>query len=807
MNQWHNTTLFRVIVPIFLISVAVIWLSEQFVEKIFIKQISKTAVSELETSVDRLYGVAKSRYEILFFSHGTDKKSFRELEPAVKQEAIRDLKSISKASPYILYIYDGSKYIPLNDANKSISLDNATHLNANGLLGQNIYASKSFLPWEWRFVAVYDHAKLEALTAANKQTIAFIIIAVAVLIGLTTVFILHRAVNIPFRRIFAHLDKIQNGEYESVSIDKTAAEEVKNLGTHINDMARGLQSKKDEKERLIERLEDEKLYTKTILNSQTSIVIVTNGEEILDCNQAFFDFFTPYKTLEEFKEEHKCVCSSFESYDDGEQQYFEPSEHDWVKKAVGLEQRALMRKEGVQRHFGVNAKQHKQNGETVFVVTMDDITALVAQKNELRKRLYTDSLTHLPNRTKLLLDMVGTETPVLFLINIDSFSTINDLYGYKVGDQLLSLLAAKLNKAIGLFKSVYKFDKEPQGWMLYKLSADEYAFLMPQAPTKEEQEKIAYSIYHLIDDAHFWCQGIDIEIKVTLGISDSDKITLDDWDKPKNTISDADMALKKAKDEGLSFLFYKDEMDLKTNYIRNIECAKKLKNAIIEERIVPYFQPIQDIKSGEIRKYEVLMRMIDDGGCAIGPLSFLEVAKSSKQYAKLTRIIVQKSFEWFADKPYEFSINISYEDITDEETKRYILDMLQKYDIGNRVIFEFLESEGIKNYEDVKAFIEEVRQYGCKCAIDDFGSGYSSFEHILTLKTEYLKIDGSIIKNIDKDNDAKAVARAIVSFANDLGIKTVAEFVHSEEVMDTVRELGITYAQGYLISEPKPSTH
>jgi diguanylate cyclase (GGDEF)-like protein len=807
MSKWHNTTLFRIIVPIFLISIVVIWLSEQFVEKIFVKQISKTAINELETSTDRLYGVTKSRYEILFFSHGTDEKSFRELEPAVKQEAIRDLKSISKASNYLFYLYDGSKYIPLNGNNRSISFEGIKHWDANGLIGKNIYASKSFLPWGWRFVAIYDHAKLEAITEVNKQTIALIIIAVAVLIGLTIIIILYRAVNIPFRHIFTHLDKIKNGEYESVSIDKMAAEEIRSLGMHINDMSQGLKAKKEEREQLIERLKEERFYTKTILDSQTSIVIVTNGNEILDCNQAFLDFFAPHKKLEEFKSAHRCVCSFFEGYDDGEQQYFEPLENDWVKKAVGLEQRALMRKDGIPRHFGVNAKQHRQNGETVFIVTMDDITALVSQKNELRKRLYTDALTHLPNRTKLLLDMVGTESPVLFLINIDSFSTINDLYGYKIGDQLLALLATKLNKAIALFKSVYKFDKEPHGWMLYKLSSDEYAFLMPEAPTKGEQEKIAYSIYHLIDNAHFWCQGIDIEIKVTIGISDSDKITLDDWDKPKNTISDADMALKKAKNEGLSFLFYKDEMDLKTNYIKNIECAKKLKNAIAEERIVPYFQPIQDIKTGKIQKYEVLMRMIDDGGCAIGPLSFLEVAKSSKQYAKLTRIIVQKSFEWFADKPYEFSINISYEDITDEETKQYIIDMLQKYNIGKRVIFEFLESEGIKNYEDVKAFIEEVRKYGCKCAIDDFGSGYSSFEHILTLKTEYLKIDGSIIKNIDKDNDAKAIAKAIVSFANDLGIKTVAEFVHSEDVMRTVTELGITYAQGYLISEPKPSTH
>lgn len=807
MRRWYNTTLFRIIVPIFLIGVAVTWISERLVKEMLAEQISKTAISELEIGADRLYGVAKNRYEVLFFNNAADEKSFREIEPAVKQEAIRNLKSISNTSPYPFYLYDGTRYIPLNDNNTTISLNNAIKWEASGRIGQNIYASKYFLPWGWRFIAVYDKTKLDALISANQRVIDLVIFAIAALIGLTTVLILHRAINIPFRGIFAHLETIQNGNYEKMPTEKNAAEEVISLTTHINDMVQGLKNKHDESERLIEHLKEERLYTKTILDSQTSIVVVTNGKELLDSNQAFFDFFTPHKSLDEFKKEHKCICTFFENYDDGEQQYFETSEQDWVKKAVGLEQRAIMRKDGKIRHFAVNAKKHEQNGSTVFVATLDDITALVLQKNELKKRLYTDSLTHLPNRTKLLSDMSGTEYPVLFLINIDSFSEINDLYGYKVGDELLSLLATKLSKAIGLFKSVYTFNRAPHGWMLYKLSSDEYAFLMPEAPTKEEQEKIAYSIYHLIENSHFWCQGIDIEIKVTLGISDSDKITIDDWDKPKNILSDADMALKKAKNEGLSFLFYSDEMDLKNNYIKNIDCAKKLKNAIAEDKIVPYFQPIQDIKTGEIKKYEVLMRLIDDGGCAIGPLSFLDVAKSSKQYAKLTRIIIQKSFEWFADKPYEFSINISYDDITDDETKQYIFDMLIKYGIGDRVVFEFLESEGIKNYEDVKIFIDEVRKYGCKCAIDDFGSGYSSFEHILKLKTEYLKIDGSIIKNIDTDNDAKAVARAIVSFANDLGIKTVAEFVHSQEVLDTVRSLGITYAQGYLISEPKASTH
>ncbi len=807
MIKRHTSTIYRILIPLFAVGIIAVWISGILVTKIVIKEGSKRAESELKSIIYKINSVAEGKYTALFENYADNPAEFKGLEPLVKQETIRDMQNIAKTERASLFLYDGRNYLQLNDGIINIDFNSVKKWNENGYIEHNMYVSKEFLPWGWRFIAIYNDKYLDAIISVNKKTIALIIISVVVLTTILIVIVLYRAINIPFKKIFAHLEMVKKGEYKLLPIDKKFTTEIQNLIKHINNMTNGLKERQEENERLIDNLLKEKQYTKTILDSQTSIVIVTDGDQILDCNQAFFDFFTPYQNLEDFKKEHKCVCSFFESYDDGEQRYIEPNEDNWVQKAIGLEQRAMIRKNGEERHFAINAKRHEQDGKVLYVVTLDDITPLVAQKNELRKRLYTDPLTNLPNRTKLLLDMVSTESPVLFLINIDSFSTINDLYGYKVGDELLSLLAAKLNKAISLFKSVYKFDKAPQGWTLYKLASDEYAFLMPEAPTKEEQEKIAYSIYHLIENARFRCRGIDIEIKVTIGISDSYKITLDDWDKPKNIISDADMALKKAKEEGLSFLFYSDEMDLKTNYIKNIELAKKLKNAITEERIVPYFQPIQDITTGEIKKYEALMRMIDDDGCAIGPLAFLEVAKSSKQYAKLTRIIIQKSFEWFADKPYEFSINISYEDITDEETKRYIFDMLQKYNIGDRVIFEFLESEGIKNYEDVKIFIQEARNYGCRCAIDDFGSGYSSFEHILKLKTEYLKIDGSIIKNIDKDSDAKAVAKAIVSFANDLGIKTVAEFVRSEEVMGTVKALGITYAQGYHIGEPKPSTN
>lgn len=121
---------------------------------------------------------------------------------------------------------------------------------------------------------------------------------------------------------------------------------------------------------------------------------------------------------------------------------------------------------------------------------------------------------------------------------------------------------------------------------------------------------------------------------------------------------------------------------------------------------------------------------------------------------------------------------------------------------AKNIVFELLESEGIENYTEVKHFINNIKQYGCKVAIDDFGSGYSNFSHILNLNVDYIKIDASIIKNIDKDQNCEYIAKLIVDFSNKVGIKTIAEFVHSRSVFEKVKEIGITYSQGYYFSEP-----
>ena len=195
--------------------------------------------------------------------------------------------------------------------------------------------------------------------------------------------------------------------------------------------------------------------------------------------------------------------------------------------------------------------------------------------------------------------------------------------------------------------------------------------------------------------------------------------------------------------------------------------------------------------------------MIDEDGATIAPFYFLDISKKTKKYFDITKLVIAQSFEMFKTNEIEFSINLSVMDIAEPQILDYIVMMLQRYSIGSRVVFEIVESEYIENFNIVTSFIDEVKKYGCKIAIDDFGTGYSNFEYLIKLKADYLKIDGSLIKNINTDYNAFLVVSTIVEFSKKLNMQTIAEFVENEEVFKIVQQLGIDYSQGYYFSTPK----
>ena len=208
-------------------------------------------------------------------------------------------------------------------------------------------------------------------------------------------------------------------------------------------------------------------------------------------------------------------------------------------------------------------------------------------------------------------------------------------------------------------------------------------------------------------------------------------------------------------------------------------------------------------KTGKKDKYEALVRLIDEDGEVISSFFFLETAKSTRQYACLTKVMIEKTFQTIGDQDISISINFTVEDIRDSKTIKFFKEKLNEYQVAKKVIVELTESEDIENYSEVATFIKEIKDLGCRVAIDDFGTGYSNFTHLIHLNVDYLKIDGSIIQNILKDKNAEIVAKTLVDFAKQLGIETIAEFVDSEEILKKVTEIGIDYSQGFLLGKPQ----
>ncbi len=229
-----------------------------------------------------------------------------------------------------------------------------------------------------------------------------------------------------------------------------------------------------------------------------------------------------------------------------------------------------------------------------------------------------------------------------------------------------------------------------------------------------------------------------------------------------------------------------------------------MRKALSEHRVQPFYQAIVSNKTGKTTKVEALVRLIDEDNSVVSPFFFLDAAKKSHQYEKLTHTVLMQSIKAIAHNNMTVSINFTVENTQNTKTLTLLKDLVTVHNCGDRVIIELTESEGIENYQQATNFINNIKQLGCKVAIDDFGTGYSNFMHIVSLNADILKIDGSIIQAILTDSNAEMIVKTIVNFAKQLGMETVAEFVDSQQILAKVTEIGVDYSQGYYLGKPEP---
>jgi diguanylate cyclase (GGDEF)-like protein len=458
-------------------------------------------------------------------------------------------------------------------------------------------------------------------------------------------------------------------------------------------------------------------------------------------------------------------------------------------------------------HFLPSVDMHLENKElamsTAAYICVAIFSAYAAKENEksikdlkesnqkvqkhqqqLYLQLRSNPFTKLPNLYALE-EYLGTSKNdiSLMILDIDAFDTITSEFGKPFSDQIIK----QVHQTLESFTS--------NKTVLFHLFTDRFAFVI-QNIDHDQDIKLAKSIKALFENIHLNHKEIDISITLSMGIAreNSDKIILQ-----------ANSALTEVKLQGKNgYKLFDNGIEYEEKQKNNIYWAKRIKEIIMEDNLVVYYQPIVNNKTQKTEKYECLVRAIDDDKI-IPPYFFLDVAQTRGYLKNITKIIIDKSFRAFENSKFDFSINLTQDDLKDEDIVNFLRYKVDQYNIDpSRVYLEILENVTSLHSKESEKIFKEFKEIGFKISIDDFGAESSNFSRVLTIDADVIKIDGSFIKNLDTDENSLKIVETIVLFAKKIGAVTIAEFVHNEEIFNIVKELGVDYSQGYYFSPPLP---
>ena len=417
-----------------------------------------------------------------------------------------------------------------------------------------------------------------------------------------------------------------------------------------------------------------------------------------------------------------------------------------------------------------------------YLSIFSDLTELKSAQKRIVDMAFYDSITQLRNKNYLEQKIKDNDQEyTLLLLNINNFSYIYTAYGFNLGDKILTVIASTLASNFATHET-------------FRLNSDEFGLLFEGKINIADQVKaIQQYFYHTlikVDD-------ISLHIAFTYGAAHG-------WD---NLLRNCTLALKQAKSLGKNrYHVFDIENDFVDDSTRKefVVSNSLLHSALELGQLTPYFQGIYDNNNQKILKFEVLARIVKDDK-VISPYHFLDTAKLSGLLPEITRMIIDKSFKIMSENDYDFSLNITEDDLSQNYLLAYLEEKSIQYNIPpQRIILEILEGVSAASKKNHIKQLMELKSNGYLLAIDDFGTEYSNFERILELDIDYLKIDAKYIKNIDVNEKSYEITRAIAFFAHNANIQCVAEFVHSESVQAVIKMLAIDYSQGYYFSEPSP---
>ncbi|HIP50609.1 MAG TPA: EAL domain-containing protein [Campylobacterales bacterium] len=374
---------------------------------------------------------------------------------------------------------------------------------------------------------------------------------------------------------------------------------------------------------------------------------------------------------------------------------------------------------------------------------------------------------------------------ILLLVKIEEFKYLKHSFTHKITKRLQELFAKELLKHMPI---------ECNFNTTYILNNGKFIFIKEDSNfiDKEKMSEIL----------KVFQQKVNRE-KIKIGIVDYTLSIVCSLAYGENALENAKIGLNK-------ILKNKEDFIVATGFLEKAikESNEKLnkfnmlKEAIDSYKIISHFQPIINNKTLEIEKYESLVRLIDKNGNIVSPYHFLDIAKEGKYYHEITSIVLKNSFRALFNSNINISLNLSALDMEDEKTKSEFFSLLAKYKTEtHRVTIEIVEDERIHNMKSVQAFILAIKKQGVKIALDDFGKGLSNFTRVHYYQPDYIKIDGSLIKNIEHDEFSKNLVETIVFFAKKQNIETVAEFVENEKIYNILKDLGVDYSQGHYFAK------
>jgi diguanylate cyclase (GGDEF)-like protein/PAS domain S-box-containing protein len=654
-------------------------------------------------------------------------------------------------------------------------------------------------------------ASIDSVMAPEKKRLLIEMGILVFLFGTILQRILHKLLTGPITRMVVAAQDCSQGK--TARFDEERRDEFGYLARFINRALDTLTQRQNEVVAALERasisesaLSDEKERAEVTLHSIAEGVITTNSNGLIQYLNPVAEALTGFdqtaamgqsiETIMRLENEHSglALASSVTAC----------LRSNSVTRA--LTARLLVRRNGEKIAIEETAAPIRDPaGNTIgTVLVFADVSATRELTRQLSYQASHDTLTGLFNRhefEKRLRDALvkaadGRNNIILCYMDLDQFKLVNDTCGHIAGDELLRQLARRLLQELRDTDTIAR------------LGGDEFGVLL-EGCSPETAERVSSKLCKAVRDHHFVWDGKTFQVGVSIGVVPLSADTRD----VAEALSSADVACYAAKDSGRDrvHIYEADDDDLQRRRT-NMHWVSRIRQALLENRFKLYHQPIVaiDANPGIACHHEVLLRMLDEEGQLLAPGQFLGAAEQFGLMLEIDQWVLTHALDWLADSGgphghHNLAINLSGQSLS---SQIFLDDVMRRFSASPvnpaHICFEITETAAIADLENATRFIAALGSKGCKFALDDFGSGMSSFAYLKNLRVDYLKIDGSYVKDLVSDPIDRAMVEAVNQIGHAMGMKTIAEFVENQATLQALAAIGVDYAQGYGIAKPAP---